>query len=236
MNVLEICTIESPYGKSDECAKLSIYDVAEWFVLSDIMSTGTVYTFNAWIRSDDIGNVTIGESYFTTATGWTRCKATFMADDANLKLIFSTPGTYYVYHPQLEIGTVATDWTPAPEDQSEEMEVRFSVEADKIEAQFEVVNNNITNLDETIKQKYIKTITENENGISITDSDGVYEIQVDNVDGVTIRKNGEVRSQLVDDDFYTGNVHIRVEERAQFGNFAFVPRSDGSLSFLKVGG
>lgn len=37
-------------------------------------------------------------------------------------------------------------------------------------------------------------------------------------------------------DFYTGNIVVRLNERAQFGNFAFVPRSDGSLSFLKVGG
>lgn len=38
------------------------------------------------------------------------------------------------------------------------------------------------------------------------------------------------------DYFHTGNVVIEVNERAQFGNFAFVPRSNGSLSFLKVGG
>ena len=37
-------------------------------------------------------------------------------------------------------------------------------------------------------------------------------------------------------DFYTGNIVIEVSKRAQFGNFAFVPRRKGSLSFLKVGG
>ena len=37
-------------------------------------------------------------------------------------------------------------------------------------------------------------------------------------------------------DFYTGNIVVRVTERAQFGNLAFVPNEDGSLSFLKVGG
>ena len=36
-------------------------------------------------------------------------------------------------------------------------------------------------------------------------------------------------------DFHTGNIIVKVEERAQFGNFAFIPRSDGSLMFLKVG-
>ena len=37
-------------------------------------------------------------------------------------------------------------------------------------------------------------------------------------------------------DFHTGNIFVDVNERAQFGNFAFVPRSNGSLDFLKVGG
>lgn len=37
-------------------------------------------------------------------------------------------------------------------------------------------------------------------------------------------------------DFYTGNIVVQVSERAQFGDFAFVPRSNGSLDFLKVGG
>ena len=37
-------------------------------------------------------------------------------------------------------------------------------------------------------------------------------------------------------NFHTGNIVIAVQERAQFGNFAFIPRSDGSLDFLKVGG
>ena len=34
--------------------------------------------------------------------------------------------------------------------------------------------------------------------------------------------------------FHTGNIMIETNQRAQFGDFAFVPRSNGSLSFLKV--
>lgn len=37
-------------------------------------------------------------------------------------------------------------------------------------------------------------------------------------------------------DFHTGNIVVELNERAQFGNFAFIPRSNGSLDFLKVGG
>ena len=48
--------------------------------------------------------------------------------------------------------------------------------------------------------------------------------------------NGAVFGEWDGDNFYTGNLVIRVDERAQLGNFAFIPRSDGSLMFLKVGG
>lgn len=37
-------------------------------------------------------------------------------------------------------------------------------------------------------------------------------------------------------DFYTSNIIVAVGQRAQFGNFAFMPRSDESLMLLKVGG
>ena len=50
------------------------------------------------------------------------------------------------------------------------------------------------------------------------------------------KKNGVQFGLWDGENFYTGNIIIGVNERAQFGNFAFVPRSDGSLSFLKVGG
>lgn len=116
MNTLESYTIENPFGKTDECAKINIYDPAEWFVLSDITNAGMVYTFSAWIKSDADGALTVGESHFLTSPEWLRCKATFTADAIDLPLIFADPGTYYIYHPQLEIGTVATDWEASPED------------------------------------------------------------------------------------------------------------------------
>jgi hypothetical protein len=225
-----------PYGKASECIQFSIDDAANPFVLNGIMAVGQRYTFSLWLMSAEDASLSAGGDTFVSTTAWNRYSVTFTATGTDLLLNFGLTGDYYIYHPQLEIGTKATDWTPAPEDQSEEMEARFTIESDKIQAQFTSVNETINDLGEVIKEKYIKTITENENGISVTDSNGVYEIRVDNVTGVTILKNGVIRSQLIDDDFYTGNIVVKIEERAQFGDFAFVPRSDGSLSFLKVGG
>lgn len=55
-------------------------------------------------------------------------------------------------------------------------------------------------------------------------------------DIISFKKNGVQFGWWDGVDFHTGNIIVDVNERAQFGNFAFVPRSDGSLSFLKVGG
>lgn len=136
---------------------------------------------------------------------------------------------------KLEISASSLVFTSSGNNIEEELETRLSIEAGKVETQFTSVNETLNDLGEVVREKYSKNITEDENGLSITDSDGIYSIQLDNIEGVTIRKNGEIRSQLVDDNFYTGNIVVKVNERAQLGGFAFVPRSDGSLSFLKVG-
>lgn len=53
-------------------------------------------------------------------------------------------------------------------------------------------------------------------------------------DMISFSKNGELFGWWDGDNFHTGNIMINVTERAQFGNYAFIPRTDGSLSFLKV--
>ena len=141
MNALVKYTTESPYGKSDECAKLSIFDTAEWFILADTTTVGIVYTFSAWIKSDADGSFTVGESYIRTTPKWARYKATFTADDVDLKLIFSTPGTYYLYNTQLEIGNIASDWSPSPEDLDETLGEYYTKE--ETNSIFEQTSSNI---------------------------------------------------------------------------------------------
>lgn len=146
MNVLELYTTESPYGKEDECAKLSIFDTAEWFILSDTTTVGLVYTFSAWIKSDADGSFTVGESYIKTTTKWVKYKATFTADDVDLKLIFSTPGTYYLYNTQLELGNLASDWSPSPED----------VE-DNLAEDLNLINEDVVTIYESIAELNVKS-------------------------------------------------------------------------------
>lgn len=64
-------------------------------------------------------------------------------------------------------------------------------------------------------------------------SDSAITLTVEN-DRIVFKKNGAQFGWWDGVDFHTGNIVVEVNERAQFGNFAFIPRSNGSLSFLKV--
>ena len=74
------------------------------------------YTFSFWVKSEAEGNVIVGGSSFATSTEWAQYSTTFKAASTDLYMPFGAVGVYYIYHPQLESGTLATDWTPAPED------------------------------------------------------------------------------------------------------------------------
>lgn len=53
---------------------------------------------------------------------------------------------------------------------------------------------------------------------------------------IQFERNGRKGGWWDGEDFHTGNIWIELEERARIGNYAFIPRSNGSLDFLKVGG
>ena len=242
MNTLATSLMTDPYGKVAECIQFTIDNPSDSFVLDDIMTIGHQYTFSMWLMSDANTSLTVAGDTFATNPTWNKFSITFTASGTDLLLNFGEAGNYYIYHPQLEIGNKATDWTPAPEDQTEEMETRFKIEADRIESQFDEVITSINEVGEVVRSVTTKIITQDGNGITIRtvpdnpdDKDNYCELNLDN-DGLTISKNGEIRSKLIDDYFYTGNIFVETSKQARFGNFAFVPRSDGSLSFLKVGG
>ena len=119
MNTLESCTIISPLGSEEECAKFVIDDVTQQFILDDIIKLDQEYTFSCWLKSEVAGSIEAGGGIFESSTSWTRHHATFVTDRTYFPIEFLSTGTYYIYHPQLEIGNKATDWTPSPDDVDE---------------------------------------------------------------------------------------------------------------------
>lgn len=116
MNTLESYTIESPWGVTEDCAKFVIDDTLSQFLLSNIATIGQKYTLTLWVKADSAGRMYAAAKSFDVSTQWKKQVVTFTAEQKTVMFLFQTVGTYYIYHPQLEVGNKSTDWTAAPED------------------------------------------------------------------------------------------------------------------------
>lgn len=72
-------------------------------------------------------------------------------------------------------------------------------------------------------------------GLTIKAGPNAMQLTLDN-DMIIFKRNGQQFGWWDGVDFHTGNIVIDVNERAQFGNYAMVPRNNGSTSWLKVRG
>lgn len=95
----------------------------------------------------------------------------------------------------------------------------------------EDVNGDLQQTNETLSKHFAFTL----NGLTIKAGEGAMSLRIDN-DIIIFEKNGQQFGHWDGVDFHTGNIIIEVNERAQFGNFAAVPRASGNLSWMKVRG
>jgi hypothetical protein len=120
----------------------------------------------------------------------------------------------------------------------EEKNSELNLLADKMEVNFESAMEQITNVNgdvQSVVEELEKHFEFSTDGLVIKAGENSMELHLDN-NLIRFTKSGQEFGWWDGVDFHTGNVVVEVNERAQFGNFAFVPRSNGSLSFLKVGG
>ena len=129
--------------------------------------------------------------------------------------------------------------TSAFDTYKEDVRSEFTQRADQIDMRFISTTEQINNVESDLQTKFEKVskyISFNENGISIGGGPNAITLTLDNDNGIIFSKNDVPFGWWDGTDFHTGNIVVAVNERAQFGDFAFVPRSSGSLSFLKVRG
>jgi hypothetical protein len=119
----------------------------------------------------------------------------------------------------------------------EAISTQLKVLEDSVAIQFRtlqaVVDENGTDTQTRFAELY-KYIKFEGGAITLGSSDSAITLTVEN-DMIVFRRNGVQFGWWDGVDFHTGNIVVEVSQRAQFGNFAFVPRGDGSLSFVKVG-
>lgn len=124
------------------------------------------------------------------------------------------------------------------EQYKETVESQLSILADEITLNFTHTTENINNVAGDLQAEVTerkKCITFSQDGILIGSGENTMTLELDN-DMIKFKRNGVQFGWWDGVDFHTGNIVVDVNERAQLGNFAFIPRSDGSLMFLKVGG
>ena len=124
------------------------------------------------------------------------------------------------------------------EEYRQSVETQLALLADEILMSFTTTTEHITSVDGDLQTKFeelYQYISFAGGSIKLGASDSEITLTIEN-DMLNFQKNGVTFGSWDGENFYTGNIVIRLGERFQLGNFAFVPRSDNSLSFLKVGG
>lgn len=119
----------------------------------------------------------------------------------------------------------------------ETVNAQLAILANEITMSFTTTSGHISDVDDDLQSKFTELynfIKFSGGGITISESTG---LSLELAGGmIAFKKNGQTFGTWNGVDFFTGNIVVQVNERAQFGNFAFIPRSDGSLMLLKVGG
>jgi hypothetical protein len=109
--------------------------------------------------------------------------------------------------------------------------------ANSVTITFNELQTYVDENDETFREHIVEqsSYIRMENGDIILgkNAEGTMTLTLEN-DLVVFKKNGATFGWWDGVDFHTGNIVIDVNERAQFGSFAAIPRAGGNLSWLKV--
>jgi hypothetical protein len=122
------------------------------------------------------------------------------------------------------------------EEFAQTVQSELTVLAEQISMNFTTTTEQVTNINgdlQTVVEELQKHFEFSADGLTIKAGENSMTLVLDN-DMIKFVQNGEQFGWWDGIDFHTGNVVVELNERMQIGNFAFVPRSDGSLAFLKV--
>lgn len=264
--------------------KLTTIEAGEVYTVSFDAYAEDEITMNYFYIMTDDGNTRLSNTV-AISTVPKRYNFTFTATEtiANCSILFAYSTTsagavsICLRNPKLEKGNVATDWTPAPEDTTTELE-QSVVETRTY------VNEYIENSEETTRTmlaEYAKTSdlesVREEMSTSISQTATDFTVQFDTVNERITNENGEIVRILEENSKYIrlvdGNILLgeqgallttkiangrisflyndslevayiseqklyitqaEILESIVIGNFAFIPRANGNLSFKKI--
>lgn len=117
------------------------------------------------------------------------------------------------------------------------LQTQLSVMSDQILLNFNTTTEQINNVDGDMQSKFTELyewISIKGGVMTFGSSDSAVTLSLEN-NNIVFRKNGVQFGSWDGDNFYTGNIVIKLEQRFQLGSFAFKPRNDESMMLVWVG-
>lgn len=113
----------------------------------------------------------------------------------------------------------------------------LQMNADDTTMLFQNITEEINRVENSTSTKYseiVKYIRFIDGKIVIGIQGDPFSVEIDN-SKISFKQNGVQVAYMSNNNLYVGNAVIKAGGKLQLGNFAFVPRSNGNLSLLKVG-
>lgn len=282
---LQITPNEGATGVGACPPKLATLEPGETYTVSFEAYADTDLHMSYFYVMADAGNTSLGKEVNIT-TMPARYSFSFTAPEnvESCSILFgyrtaenSEPVTFYLRKPKLEKGNMVTDWTPAPEDTTIELE-RYTQET------YTYINETVENSEEatrTMMAEYAKTsdveAVRTQMSTEFTQTAEDFNFKFDTVNDRITEENGEIVRILEENSkyirFVDGNIILGEEgavlttkiangrisflyndtvevayisnqklyitqaeilDSIVIGNFAFIPRPNGNLSFKKI--
>lgn len=159
---------QTPFGEDGNVIQIKIEDEGNTYRLRDIISQEDTYTFAIWHKSDtncDISFNILGSHYTDTSTSeWKKYVQTVTVDSLDNKNIDIVPplnSTTYYFEAFLVHGKQDTSWTPAPEDDIEEISIvksefiqlanEFRMTVSDMEGNMSQISQKVDNIETEVK-------------------------------------------------------------------------------------
>ncbi|EPD59031.1 hypothetical protein HMPREF1215_00636 [Coprococcus sp. HPP0074] len=208
MSSFEEVKLKNPYGIEDSVLKIVI-ESTDSYRLPNLINESDTYIFVIWHRTDtpcDIQFTVFGDvQTVSSSSQWTKYIKTISVNDLSDTKIDITPptnSTTYFYEAYLSRGSVDTSWTPAPEDNVEDiigLKSEIKQTAERIDLAVGNLQGELSKLSLTVDT--INTKVENQEGKFSEINQKVDEIEL----GVYKKKDVPLHSVRYIRDWLDGN-------------------------------
>ena len=164
-------------------------------------------------------------------------KATEIKNDASEQVTKSfAQATAYV-DGKLVLFTSLEEFEQYKAGATEYVDTTVKASEDSVTLKIQDLSNSQQEFNDNLKRFIHYGTTPGENAVTmgVIDNEKDPRLTVDPQNGIIFEVDGQVKSKMTAEYFETGSIYVRIDQYARFGHFAWVPRSDGSIMFLKVG-